>query len=164
LNFSASFIIWTALANILISRSSPQSPSQSLELFERQKNSTNDWANQRKAPRANNPGNDLAAKIIESLKTLTALKVDSDVWCKIYVPVYHLHNIVKDKPSEARTLRTTGELYISAPYSTAAQAALIKSAIVEVEEVITYANLDAIDRMEDEGGGRRQLKNLLKGG
>lgn len=73
-----------------------------------------------------------------------------------------MHNIAKDKSSEARTLRTTDELYISALYFTAADAALIGGTIVEVEEVIAYADLDATDRREGEGE-EMTIEEAIKG-
>jgi hypothetical protein len=37
------------------------------------------------------------------------------------------------------------ELYISSPYFTPTEASLIKSTIVEVEDVTTYVDLEAMD-------------------
>lgn len=58
---------------------------------------------------------------------LPALQENHDLWYKIKVLLYDLCNIATDRTSESRTLATTDELYISAPYFTADEAALIKS-------------------------------------
>ena len=59
--------------------------------------------------------------------SLPALQANHDLWYKIKVLFYDLCNIATDRAAESRTLATTDELYISAPYFTADEAALIKS-------------------------------------
>jgi len=90
--------------------------------------------------------NSTSDRSIEVAKTLAALKANLDLLYKIRVLIYDLRNIAKDKSSEARTLRTTDELYISSPYFTPAEAALIKSTIVE--DHITYADLGAMEETD----------------
>lgn len=58
---------------------------------------------------------------------VSALQANHDLWFKIKVLLYDLCNIATDRTAEARTLATTDELYISTPYFTADEAALIKS-------------------------------------
>lgn len=58
---------------------------------------------------------------------LPALQENHDLWYKIKVLLYDLCNIATDRASESRTLATTDELYISAPYFTADESTLIKS-------------------------------------
>ncbi|KEQ73588.1 hypothetical protein M436DRAFT_72873 [Aureobasidium namibiae CBS 147.97] len=58
--------------------------------------------------------------------SLQALQANRDLWYKIQVLLYDLCNIVTDRTAESRTLATTDELYISAPYLAADEAALVK--------------------------------------
>lgn len=64
--------------------------------------------------------------------TVSALKAHP-VWYKIQVLVYDLRtsNSSKNRESEQRTLSTTDELYISRPYFTDEEAAMIKAATVD---------------------------------
>jgi hypothetical protein len=64
--------------------------------------------------------------------TLSELKGNSDVWYKIHVLIYDLCNIKNDRSSQSRIEHTVDELYISEPYFTTAEAALIKATVVEV--------------------------------
>ena len=57
---------------------------------------------------------------------LQALQANRDLWYKIQVLLYDLCNIATDHTAESRTLATIDELYISAPYFTPDEAALIK--------------------------------------
>lgn len=63
----------------------------------------------------------------ETEMNLQALQANRDLWYKIQVLLYDLCNIATDRTAESRTLATTDELYISAPYFVADEAALIKS-------------------------------------
>jgi hypothetical protein len=63
--------------------------------------------------------------------TLSDLKQDKDLWYKINVLIYDLCNIKTNPSSESRTLLTTDELYISGPYFTASESALIKATIIQ---------------------------------
>ena len=63
--------------------------------------------------------------------TLSDLKQDINLWYKIQVLIYDLCNIKTDPSSESRTLLTTDELYISDPYFTASESALIKATIIQ---------------------------------
>lgn len=58
---------------------------------------------------------------------LPTLQANHDLWYKVKVLLYDLCNIATDRTAESRTLATTDELYISAPYFTPDEAALIKS-------------------------------------
>ncbi|KFZ03163.1 hypothetical protein V502_11179 [Pseudogymnoascus sp. VKM F-4520 (FW-2644)] len=62
--------------------------------------------------------------------TLSNLQENPALWYKIHVLLYDLCNISKDRAAEARTLCTTDELYISAPYFTPEEAVLIKNTVV----------------------------------
>ncbi|THW14707.1 hypothetical protein D6D25_07229 [Aureobasidium pullulans] len=64
---------------------------------------------------------------MNNLEGLPMLQKTHDLWYKIHVLLYDLCNIATDHTSESRTLATTDELYISAPYFTPSEAALIKS-------------------------------------
>jgi hypothetical protein len=63
--------------------------------------------------------------------TLSDIKQDASLWYKIHVLIYDLCNIKIDPSSESRTLLTTDELYISGPYFTASESALIKATIIQ---------------------------------
>ncbi|CAJ2503371.1 Uu.00g107650.m01.CDS01 [Anthostomella pinea] len=72
----------------------------------------------------------MATPDTKATKSLAELRDDQVLWYKICVLVYDLRNMTKDKACEDRTLQTTDELYISAPYFSADEAATIKSATV----------------------------------
>jgi hypothetical protein len=67
--------------------------------------------------------------------TLSSLEEDANLWYKLRVLIYDLRNMDKDRMSEQRTLGTTDELYISAPYFTSVEASRIKATTVVVEPV-----------------------------
>jgi hypothetical protein len=64
---------------------------------------------------------------VEMEPGVPALAFTPDLWYKIHVLLYDLCNIATDRAAEARTLATTDELYISAPYFTPSEASLIKT-------------------------------------
>jgi hypothetical protein len=77
---------------------------------------------------------------------LSELQQDTNLWYKVHVLIYDLCNIKSDRSSESRTLDTTDELYISGPYFTPSEAAMIKGAIIECRrkpQEITYTEDDA---------------------
>jgi hypothetical protein len=87
--------------------------------------------------------NAVKAKQAEAAKTtLSELKGNRNVWYKIHVLIYDLCNIKNDRSSESRIDRTVDELYISEPYFTTSEAALIKATLVEV----TKSTKDIIDK------------------
>lgn len=67
---------------------------------------------------------------VENPPRISDLQANQDLWYKIHVLLYDLCNIANDRTAEARTLATTDELYISAPYFTAFEASLIKTTLV----------------------------------
>jgi len=71
-------------------------------------------------------GNQPRAATQQIETNLSALQANRDLWYKIQVLLYDLCNIATDRTAESRTLATTDELYISAPYFTPDEAALIK--------------------------------------
>ncbi|KAH0009334.1 hypothetical protein KCU78_g10781, partial [Aureobasidium melanogenum] len=64
---------------------------------------------------------------MRSSEGLQALQADQNLWYKVRVLLHDLCNIATDRAAELRTLATTDELYISAPYFTAEEAALVKN-------------------------------------
>jgi hypothetical protein len=60
------------------------------------------------------------------IQGLLALQANTDLWYKIHVLLHDFCNIATDRTAESRTLATTDELYISAPYFTPDEATLIK--------------------------------------
>lgn len=62
--------------------------------------------------------------------TLSELRDNRDLWYKICVLIYDLRHMTKDKTCESRTLQTTDAFYISAPYFSDDEAAIVKSAVV----------------------------------
>jgi hypothetical protein len=71
------------------------------------------------------------ATIAPERNTVSSLREDENLWYKVRVLIYDLRNMDKDHASEQRTLCTTDELYISAPYFIPAEASRIKKAIIE---------------------------------
>jgi hypothetical protein len=63
--------------------------------------------------------------------TLLDLQTDANLWYKVHVLIYDLCYIKSDRASESRTLCTTDELYISGPYFTPSEAAMVKGAVLE---------------------------------
>lgn len=98
-----------------------------------------------KPGRANKSGQKVAATTTQSteVKTVSELRQDSNLSYKICALIYDLKNMAKDKSCENRTLQTTDALYISAPYFTPGEAAIVKAALVDrhlattVEDKIT---------------------------
>ncbi|KAG7004547.1 hypothetical protein G7Y79_00024g054970 [Physcia stellaris] len=72
--------------------------------------------------------------------SVSDLKSDPILLYKIQVLLYDLRNIANDHAAEKRTLSTTNELYLSAPYFTPWQADLVKGAIVEGQETSESSN------------------------
>ncbi|OBT63326.1 hypothetical protein VE03_07203 [Pseudogymnoascus sp. 23342-1-I1] len=81
--------------------------------------------------------------------TLSNLKGNPTLWYKINVLLYDLCNISKDPAAEARTLRTTDELYISAPYFTPEEAVLIKNTVVSPPILTDIPEFEALELEED---------------
>jgi hypothetical protein len=76
---------------------------------------------------------------------LPALQANTDLWYKIHVLLYDLCNIATDRAAESRTLATTDELYISAPYFTPDEAVLIKQTLVSpptLQEIPEFEQLE----------------------
>jgi hypothetical protein len=67
---------------------------------------------------------------------------------QIKVLIHDLCNI-KDPQSEARTLRTTDELYISAPYFTGEEAANIKATLIPPPVFNEIPEFEALDLDDD---------------
>lgn len=65
--------------------------------------------------------------------TTTGVAADSTLGYKLRVLLYDFANVVKDREAESRLNKTTDEHYISLPYFTDNEAAIIKSAIVDVD-------------------------------
>lgn len=76
--------------------------------------------------------------------SVSDLKQDLDPLYRIRVLLYDLRNMLTNRASEHRTLRTTNELYISDPYFTASQANLIKAAITQ-----EYMKPELEERVDD---------------
>lgn len=75
---------------------------------------------------------------------MSKLQANHDLWYKVHVLLYDLHNIAKDGKAESRTLATTDELYISAPYFTPSEAVFIKTSLVMppvLNEIPEFATL-----------------------
>jgi hypothetical protein len=76
---------------------------------------------------------------------LPVLQANTDLWYKIHVILYDLCNIATDRTAESRTLFTTDEIYISAPYFTPDEAVLIKQTLVlppTLQEIPEFQQLD----------------------
>jgi hypothetical protein len=79
------------------------------------------------------------------IQGLPALQANNDLWYKIHVLLHDLCNIATDRAAESRTLATTDELYISAPYFTTDEATLVKSTKIQPP------TLNEIPEFEQEG-------------
>ena len=97
--------------------------------------------------------------------TLSDLRSNSDLWYKVsktnhllecpmlmgqlHVLLHDLCNIANDRVAEARTLQTVDELYISAPYFTPEEAALIKAAVVSPPTLNEIPEFEALELEDD---------------
>ncbi|KAG9515542.1 hypothetical protein KCU99_g5680, partial [Aureobasidium melanogenum] len=82
---------------------------------------------------------------MRSSEGLQALQANQNLWYKVRVLLHDLCNIATDRAAELRTLATTDELYISAPYFTAEEAALVKNTQIlapTLTEVPEFEELD----------------------
>lgn len=82
---------------------------------------------------------------MEDLKGIAALQSNKSLWYKIHVLLYDLCNIATDRAAESRTLATTDELYISAPYFTPEEATLVKTTRIlppSLSEIPEFGTLD----------------------
>jgi hypothetical protein len=81
----------------------------------------------------------------QPISGLPALQANHDLWYKIHVLLYDLCNIATDRAAESRTLATTDELYISAPYFTVDEAATIKQTQIlppTLQEIPEFEEID----------------------
>lgn len=81
---------------------------------------------------ATNPGR-------KSSYTLAELRDDGDLWYKLCVLIYDLYNMTKDKTCENRTKQTTDPQYISTPYFSDDEAALVKSTVLPTGDTVEQA-------------------------
>ena len=80
---------------------------------------------------------------------LSDLRADRNLWHKICVLLYDLHNLAKDHNSERRTLSTVDTLYLSAPYFSVHEAARIKATMLEpIFEESIHSNNSKASRTE----------------
>ncbi|KAG9665544.1 hypothetical protein KCU95_g18489, partial [Aureobasidium melanogenum] len=85
---------------------------------------------------------------MNSSEGLQALQADQNLWYKVRVLLYDLCNIATDHAAELRTLATTDELYISAPYFTAEEAALVKNTQIQAP---TLTEVPEFEDLHEEG-------------
>ncbi|KAL5354293.1 hypothetical protein ACLOAV_000381 [Pseudogymnoascus australis] len=81
--------------------------------------------------------------------SLSNLQARPVLWYKIHVLLYDLCNISKDHAAEARTLCTTDELYISAPYFTPEEVVLIKKTVVSPPVLTDIPEFEALELEEN---------------
>jgi len=89
----------------------------------------------------------------DMIATLQDLQANFDLWYKVRVLLHDLSNVATDRAAEARTLCTTDELYISDPYFTAEEAALIKATTVSPPILKEIPEFEAL---ELEGGETKE--------
>jgi hypothetical protein len=85
------------------------------------------------------------------IQGLPALQANTDLWYKIHVILYDLCNIATDRTAESRTLSTTDELYISTPYFTPDEAALIKQTLISPPTLQEIPEFQRVGYEQDEG-------------
>jgi len=88
----------------------------------------------------------------ENTASLSDLQVNPDLWYKILVLLHDLCNIKNVRAAEARTLATTDELYISAPYFTVEEASAIKSTMVMPPVLTEPPEFEALEIEEEDDG------------
>lgn len=79
------------------------------------------------------PGTMIKSSVVSALAptTTSAMTADPNIGYKFRVLLYDFRHISKDYSSQGRILMTTDPLYISGPYFTTDEAALLKGAIVD---------------------------------
>lgn len=85
---------------------------------------------------------------MEEQRGIATLQLDKDLWYNIHVLVYDLCNIATDRAAESRTLATTDELYISAPYFTPEEATSIKTMQILQPSLSEMPEFEALDYEE----------------
>ncbi|KAG9563298.1 hypothetical protein KCU71_g8116, partial [Aureobasidium melanogenum] len=83
---------------------------------------------------------------MDSSEELQALQANQNLWYKVRVLLHDLCNIATDRAAELRTLATTDELYISAPYFTAEEAALVKNTQILAPTLIEVPEFKDLDQ------------------
>ncbi|KAK0390904.1 hypothetical protein NLU13_0407 [Sarocladium strictum] len=90
----------------------------------RQKNRTEGGSDQ--------PSSQSSAQPITTLKTTSSIAKDAMLGHKMRVLLHDFLNVSKDPSAERRINQTTDEHYISLPYFDAAEADIVKTAIVDI--------------------------------
>lgn len=80
--------------------------------------------------------------------SVSVLKSNPVILYRIQMLLHDLRNVANDHSAEKRTLSTTNELYLSAPYFTPSQADLVKGAIVEEQETSEISD-DTVSQSAD---------------
>lgn len=90
--------------------------------------------------------------------TLAELRDNPDMWYKICLLIYDLRNMTKDKTCENGTLQTIDALYISAPYFSDEEAAIVKNATMtpgaSIEQAINTNLENFFEKREASGDCR----------
>lgn len=84
---------------------------------------------------------------------ITALQMNKTLWYKIHILLHDLYNIATDRAAESRTLATTDELHISAPYFTPEEATLIKTTQILPPSLTEIPEFEALDCHETTSEG-----------
>lgn len=85
--------------------------------------------------------------------TLSTLQANSDLWYQIRVLLYDLSNVATDPLSHERTGQTTDPIYISSPYFSDEEAALVKDTIISppmLNEVLEFETLNIDDEVNEQ--------------
>jgi hypothetical protein len=88
---------------------------------------------------------------------LPALQANHDLWYKIHVLLHDLCNIATDRTAESRTLATTDELYISAPYFTIDEAVLIKQTQILPPTLQEIPEFELLEYDEQDTNGKNTV-------
>jgi hypothetical protein len=97
------------------------------------------------------------------IEGLQALQANTDLWYKIHVLLHDVCNIATDRTAESRTLATTDELYISAPYFTPDEAALVKKTLIlppTLQEIPEFQQLEYEQNTTEEAASPADLINI----
>lgn len=85
----------------------------------------------------------------EKKPTLSDLSANFDLWFRICVLLHDIHNISSDKHAAKRIDLTIDSLYISTPFFTAGEAALIKSTTIPPPVLNQVPEFEALELEEE---------------
>ena len=83
------------------------------------------------------------------IRTIADMRQDEDLWFRTRVLVHDLCHFAKDKNAQERLSQTTDAQYLSMPYYSDEQVAVVKAALVEVDGTSIAMEQAITERLQD---------------